>query len=59
MDGRSPVEGPVPEYAHPSFPLDKFLQFTFSDKGLNLLFYIVVIRSIVTVVTVETTIFVS
>ena len=40
------------------FPADKFLQFSFSDEGLNLLFQIVAIRSIVTVVTVETAILV-
>ena len=35
------------------FLADEFLQFSFSDEGLNLLFQIVAIRSIVTVVTVE------
>ena len=38
---------------------DELLQFSFSDEGLNLLFQIVAIRSIVTVVTVETAILVS
>ena len=38
---------------------DEFLQFSFSDEGLNLLFQIVAIRSVVTVVTVETAILVS
>ena len=41
------------------FLTDEFLQFSFSDEGLNLLFQIVAIRSIVTVVTVETAILVS
>ena len=41
------------------FLADEFLQFSFSDEGLNLLFQIVVIRSIVTVVMVETEILVS
>ena len=36
----------------------EFLQFSFSDEGLNLLFQIVAIRSIVTVVAVETAILV-
>ena len=39
--------------------VDEFLQFFFSDEGLNLLFQIIAIRSIVTVVTVETAILVS
>ena len=38
---------------------DKFLQFSFFDEGLNLLFQIVTIRSVVAVVTMETAIFVS
>ena len=38
---------------------DEFLQFSFSDEGLNLLFQILAIRSVVTVVTVETAILVS
>ena len=38
---------------------DEFLQFSFSDEGLNLLFQIVAIRSIVTVIAVETAILVS
>ena len=41
------------------FLVDEFLQLSFSDEGLNLLFQIVAIRSIVTVVTVETAILVS
>ena len=41
------------------FLADEFLQFSFSDEGLNLLFQIVAIRSIMTVVTVETAILVS
>ena len=41
------------------FLADEFLQFSFSDEGLNLLFQIVAIRSIVTVVAVETAILVS
>ena len=41
------------------FLADEFLQFSFSNEGLNLLFQIVAIRSIVTVVTVETAILVS
>ena len=40
------------------FLVDKFLQFPFSDEGLNLLFQIVAIRRIVTVVAVETAILV-
>ena len=45
-------------HIHP-FLADEFLQFSFSDDGLNLLFQIVAIRSIVTVVTVEMAILVS
>ena len=41
------------------FLVDEFLQFSFSDEGLNLLFQIVAIRRIVTVVAMETTILVS
>ena len=41
------------------FLADEFLQFSFSNEGLNLLFQIVAIRSVVTVVAVETTILVS
>ena len=41
------------------FLVDKFLQFPFSDEGLNLLFQIVAIRRIVIVVAVETAILVS
>ena len=41
------------------FLADEFLQFSFSDEGLNLLFQIVAIRNIVTVVTVETAILIS
>ena len=41
------------------FLVDEFLQFSFFDEGLNLLFQIVAIRSIVTVVAVETAILVS
>ena len=41
------------------FLVDEFLQFSFSDEGLNLLFQIVAIRRIVTVVAVETAILVS
>ena len=41
------------------FLADEFLQLSFSDEGLNLLFQIVAIRSIVTVVMVETEILVS
>ena len=41
------------------FLADEFLQFSFSNEGLNLLFQIVAIRSIVTVVAVETAILVS
>ena len=41
------------------FLIDEFLQFSFSDEGLNLLFQIVAIRSIVTVIAVETAILVS
>ena len=37
---------------------DELLQFSFSDEGLNLLFQIVAIRSIVTMIAVETAIFV-
>ena len=37
---------------------DEFLQFSFSDEGLYLLFQIVAIRSIVTVIAVETAILV-
>ena len=36
------------------FLVDEFLQFSFSDEGLNLLFQIIAIRHIVTVVAVET-----
>ena len=39
-------------------PTDEFLQFSFSDEGLYLLFQIVAIRSIVTVISVETAILV-
>ena len=39
-------------------PADEFLQFSFSDEGLYLLFQIVAIRSIVTVISVETAILV-
>ena len=38
---------------------DELLQFSFSDEGLDLLFQIVAIRSIVTVVAVETAVLVS
>ena len=38
--------------------IDEFLQFSFSDVGLYLLFQIVAIRSIVTVIAVETAILV-
>ena len=41
------------------FLADELLQFSFSDEGLNLLFQIVAIRSVVIVVTVETAILVS
>ena len=41
------------------FLADEFMQFSFSDEGLNLLFQIVAIRSIVTMVMVETAILVS
>ena len=58
-DGRSPIGGPVPVHEHPSFLVDEFLQFSFSDEDLNLLFQIVAIRSIVTVVAVEMAILVS
>ena len=37
---------------------DELLQFSFSDEGLNLLFQIVAIRSVVTVIAVETAILV-
>ena len=40
------------------FLTDEFLQLSFSDEGLNLLFQIVAIRSIVTVIAVETAILV-
>ena len=46
-------------HEHPPFLTDEFLQFSFSDEGLNLLFQIVAIRSIVTVIAVETAILVS
>ena len=36
------------------FLANEFLQFSFSDEGLNLLFQIVAIRSVVTVIAVET-----
>ena len=39
-------------------PTDEFLQLSFSDEGLYLLFQIVAIRSIVTVISVETAILV-
>ena len=41
------------------FLADEFLQFSFSDEGFNFLFQIVAIRSIVTMVAVETAILVS
>ena len=41
------------------FLVGEFLQFSFSDEGLNMLFQIVAIRGIVTVVTVEMAILVS
>ena len=41
------------------FLADEFLQFSFFDEGLNLLFQIVAIRRIVTVVAVEMAILVS
>ena len=41
------------------FLVDEFLQFSFSDEGLNLLFQIVAVRCIVTMVAVETAILVS
>ena len=41
------------------FLADEFLQFSFSYEGLNLLFQIVAIRSVVTVVAVEMAILVS
>ena len=37
---------------------DELLQFSFSDEGLNLLFQIIAIRSVVTVIAVETAILV-
>ena len=38
---------------------DEFLQFPFSDEGLNLLLQFIAIRNIMTVVTVETAVLVS
>ena len=54
-----PSKGLFPCMCIRPFLTDKFLQFSFSDEGLNLLFQIVAIRSVVTVVTVETEILVS
>ena len=54
-----PSRGLFPCMCIRPFLTDEFLQFSFSDEGLNLLFQIVAIRSVVTVVTVETAILVS
>ena len=54
-----PSRGLFPSMRIRPFLADEFLQFSFFDEDLNLLFQIVAIRSIVTVVTVETAILVS
>ena len=54
-----PSRGLFPCMCIRPFLADEFLQFSFSDEGLNLLFQIIAIRSVVTMVTVETTILVS
>ena len=54
-----PSRGLFPCMCIRPFLADEFLQFSFSNEGLNLLFQIVAIRSIVTVVTVETAILIS
>ena len=54
-----PSKGLFPCMCIRPFFADKFLQFSFSDEGLNLLFKIVAIRSVVTMVTVETAVLVS
>ena len=54
-----PSGGLFPRMCIRPFLADEFLQFSLSDEGLNLLFQIVAIRSIVTVIAVETAILVS
>ena len=54
-----PLRGLFPCMCFRPLLVDEFLQFSFSDEGLNLLFQIVAIRSVVTVVTVEMAILVS
>lgn len=54
-----PSKGLFPCMCIRPFLADELLQFSFSDEGLNLMFQIVAIRSVVTVVTVETAILVS
>ena len=54
-----PSGGLFPWMSIRPFLADEFLQFSFSDEGLNLLFQIVAIHSVVTVVAVETAILVS
>ena len=54
-----PSRGLVPCMCFRPLLADDFLQFSFSDEGLNLLFQIVAIRSVVTMVMVETAILVS
>ena len=54
-----PLRGLFPSMCIRPFFADEFLQFSFSDEGLNLLFQIVAIRSVVTMVMVETAILVS
>ena len=54
-----PSRGLFPCMCIRPFLADELLQFSFSDEGLNLMFQIVAIRSVVTEVTVETAILVS
>ena len=54
-----PSRGLLPCMCIRPFLADEFLQFSFSDEGLNLLFQIIAIRSVMTMVTVETEILVS
>ena len=53
-----PSRGLFPSMCIRPFLANEFLQFSFSDEGLYLLFQIVAIRSIVTLIAVETAILV-
>ena len=53
-----PPGGLFPRLSIRPLSTDEFLQFSISDKGLYLLFQIVAIRSIVTMISVETAILV-